>query len=82
MAHLKELEEEVKWLRSKSIANQSTISHHSSTEDAGRQSDIEEPELSRGRLIVQGERSRYVGDEASVLLGDKVSLGFSYNDYL
>ncbi|KAJ5810484.1 C6 transcription factor [Penicillium pulvis] len=78
LAHLKELEDEVKYLRSKSTANQSTMSSQSSVNDASRLSkDSEQPQHSRGRLIVRGERSRYVDDEASVLIGDKEVCGES-----
>ncbi|KAJ6084420.1 C6 transcription factor [Penicillium sp. IBT 16267x] len=73
LAYLKKLEKEFEWLRSTSNANQSTMGPHSSTEDVTRQSeDTEEPEPSRGRLIVRGERSRYVDDEASVLVREKI----------
>ncbi|GAM37739.1 C6 transcription factor [Talaromyces pinophilus] len=34
---------------------------------------VDEAEASRGRLVVRDGRSRYVGDEASVVLGDKIS---------
>lgn len=83
MAHLRKLEEEVGYLRSTSTANQMDISLQSSLNDASRRKeDNKQPQRSKGRLIVRGERSRYVDDEASVLIGNKVSLGFCYRDIL
>uniref|UniRef100_A0A364KWD9 Xylanolytic transcriptional activator regulatory domain-containing protein n=1 Tax=Talaromyces amestolkiae TaxID=1196081 RepID=A0A364KWD9_TALAM len=37
------------------------------------ESAVNETECSRGRLVVREGRSRYVGDEASVVLGDKIN---------
>lgn len=67
MVHLKELEEEVKWLRSKWTANQSNMSLQPTIGDVTHQiNDTEQPEHSKGRLIVRVKRSRYADDEASV----------------
>jgi hypothetical protein len=69
LAHLKELEEEVQWLRSGLKA-----SPKGKETAVGPAQDcfVEEAETSRGRLVVRDGRSRYVGDEASVVLGEKV----------
>ncbi|KAJ5532155.1 C6 transcription factor [Penicillium frequentans] len=73
LAHLKELEDEVKYLRSTSTGDQMAISSQSSVDDPSRWSkDNEQAQYSRGRLIVRGEQCRYVDDEASVLIGDKI----------
>lgn len=83
LAHLKELEGEVKYLRSTSTGDQMAITSQSSVDDPSRWSkDNEHAQHSRGRLIVRGERSRYVDDEALVLIGDKVSLDFYPRNFL
>lgn len=71
MAHLKELEEEVELLRSGVKTSPKENAVTVSPDSAGF---VNEAECSRGRLVVRDGRSRYVGDEASVILGEKVCL--------
>ncbi|KAL5043183.1 hypothetical protein BDW71DRAFT_216520 [Aspergillus fruticulosus] len=76
LAHLGEVEEEVERLRSASgVLSLDNNSHSTVTSQTGlgtHRSNTEGPETSRGRLVVCGGRSRYVGNEASVLLGNRI----------
>ncbi|PYH85823.1 putative C6 transcription factor, partial [Aspergillus uvarum CBS 121591] len=73
LAHLKELEAEVERLRSGARPKEQSDQTSQPGTESGSRSDREElATTSRGRLVVQGGRTRYVGDEASVILGDKV----------
>lgn len=71
LAHLKELEEEVELLRS---GVQTSPKENAATVSPRPAGVVDEVESSRGRLVVRDGRSRYVGDEASVVLGEKVCL--------
>ncbi|KAH2934093.1 hypothetical protein KXW73_004022 [Aspergillus fumigatus] len=77
LVHLQELEHEVERLRSTpagllfETANQSAVSPYLGT-GTNRLSNWEEAEAPRGRLVVRDGQSRYVGDEATVILGDKI----------
>ncbi|RAL14766.1 Zn(II)2Cys6 transcription factor [Aspergillus homomorphus CBS 101889] len=72
LAHLKVLEAEVHRLRSqvKSEAQLDQFSENAIAPGPQNGGDAGVT-TSRGRLVVQGGRTRYVGDEASVILGDK-----------
>ncbi|EEA26375.1 hypothetical protein TMatcc_005358 [Talaromyces marneffei ATCC 18224] len=70
LARLKELEEEVEWLRSRS---ETSPKGHEEAVSPAQAEVVNEVETSRGRLVVRDGRSRYVGDEASVVLGEKIS---------
>ncbi|RAH79643.1 putative C6 transcription factor [Aspergillus japonicus CBS 114.51] len=73
LAHLKELEAEVERLRSGARPkDQSDQTSRPGTESGSRSDGEGLATTSRGRLVVQGGRTRYVGDEASVILGDKI----------
>ncbi|PYH45576.1 Zn(II)2Cys6 transcription factor [Aspergillus saccharolyticus JOP 1030-1] len=67
LAHLKDLEAEVERLRS-----QTRPKEQPGTEAESRSVGKDTTATTRGRLVAQGERTRYVGDEASIILGDKV----------
>lgn len=71
LSRLKELEKEVKLLRS-GVKNLPENSEE--TMALAQTSVVDEAVIPRGRLFVRDGRSRYVGDEASVVLGEKVSL--------
>lgn len=71
LAQVKELEEEVERLRSMVKTSSEENDPVLSPATTGV---FNEAESSRGRLVVRDERSRYVGDEASVVLGEKVYL--------
>ncbi|RAK82177.1 Zn(II)2Cys6 transcription factor [Aspergillus fijiensis CBS 313.89] len=73
LAYLKELEAEVERLRSGARPDDQLDQTSQPATETGSRSDGEGlATTSRGRLVVQGGRTRYVGDEASVILGDKI----------
>ncbi|RDW81771.1 putative C6 transcription factor [Aspergillus mulundensis] len=71
---LGELQEEVERLRSASGVPSAEPVGHSPQPGHGidHHGRIEWQETAKGRLVVSGGRSWYVGDEASVILGDKI----------
>jgi hypothetical protein len=78
LAHLKELEDEVELLRSGAKISPEASEVAVRPVEA---SVVQEAESSRGRLVVRDGRSRYVGDEASVVLGEKVCSALNQNEY-
>ncbi|KAL4813355.1 fungal-specific transcription factor domain-containing protein [Aspergillus spinulosporus] len=77
LAHVGELEEEVERLRSASgVLSHDTNTHSTAASQSGspntQQTSTAGPETPKGRLVVHSGRSRYVGDEASVVLGNKI----------
>lgn len=68
VARLRQLEQEVERLHSGSPAD-----GHDVPSSVTSRSDALHANNNEGKLIVKEGKSRYVGDEASVVLGDKVS---------
>jgi Fungal Zn(2)-Cys(6) binuclear cluster domain len=76
LVHLKQLEEEVERLKSRSAkqplgADSHSISGYDLRTESNSHTNAERVDTPSGRLVTRDGRSRYVGDEASVVLGDK-----------